>query len=178
MPFRELGFDDARGWPLPMPRLWSELDRWFNPRIGRMGLIEPPADMWETAENLVIRAELPGVDPGDIQVNATEDSIKFQAQVHADKEIPEEGYFRRERRYGHVMRFVALPKRIQPDKVRAAYRAGVLTITMPKQEQEKDRSVPVRVESDETGYASTRRLQETEERRTPEPGHAEPGHRH
>lgn len=116
------------------------------------GLVEPAVDVFETDEHMVVKAELPGLDPRDLKVTVTEDSISFRGETAEEREEKEEGYHWRERRHGLIQRMVPLARRIDPGTARASFRNGVLTIRAEKVGGERGRSVNVEVESDETGY--------------------------
>lgn len=146
----------ARGWGLEMerPRIFTELERWFSPWFDKIGVVGPPMDLWESHGNIIVRVELPGVDPEGVDVYVTETALTVKARVAAEDELPAEGFIRRERRYGLINRVVTLPAKVRPNDARAAMRNGVLTITLPMEEQAHVHGVKIRVESDPAGYKS------------------------
>lgn len=142
------------GFDLERPRILTELERWFSPWFDKIGVVEPPYDLWESHGNIIVRAELPGVDPEGVEVFVTEDSLTVKARVAAEDEIPSGGFIRRERRYGLINRVIALPVQVRPDDARAAMRNGVLTVTLPMRADAQVHGKRIRVESDQTGYKS------------------------
>ncbi|HCW51162.1 MAG TPA: Hsp20/alpha crystallin family protein [Clostridiales bacterium] len=156
------------------PQPWSAIDRFFDYAWDRFyrplfrlpfaeerdyGVIEPAVDVFETDDHMVVKAELPGMDPKDIEVRVTEDSVAFRGTLREEHEERGEGYHYRERRHGLVQRLIPLARHIDPEATRASFRHGVLTIRAPKVDRERGRVVTVDVESDETGYGG-RRLQQ------------------
>ncbi len=116
------------------------------------GLLEPAVDVFETDEHMVVKAELPGLDPRDLKVTVTEDSISLRGETAEEHEEKEEGYHWRERRHGLIQRLVPLARHIDPESARASFRNGVLTIRALKVGGERARTVDIEVESDKTGY--------------------------
>jgi len=116
------------------------------------GLVEPAVDVFETDEQMVVKAELPGLDPRDLKVTVTEDLVSFRGETTEEHEEKEEGYHWRERRHGLVQRTIPLAKRVDPDTARASFRNGILTIRAQKVGADRGRVVNVEVESDKTGY--------------------------
>lgn len=134
---------------------WGLLDRfWTQPGwMGRQfGLIEPAVDVFETDEHMVVKAELPGMDPEALKVTVTEDSVSFRGETTEEHEENQEGYHWRERRHGLVQRLIPMPRRIDPESARASFRNGVLTIRALKVGSERGRTVDVQVESEQQGF--------------------------
>ncbi|MCL6580813.1 MAG: Hsp20/alpha crystallin family protein [Firmicutes bacterium] len=129
---------------------------WLSPWEEReRGLIEPAVDVFETDQHMVVKAELPGIDPRDLRVTVTEDSVEFRGEAKEEREERHEGYHWRERRHGLVQRLIPLARRIDPESARASFRNGVLTIRAVKSGSERGRTVRVEVESEPTGYGET-----------------------
>jgi HSP20 family protein len=101
-------------------------------------------DMYETENDLVVKASLPGVKPEDIDVSVSGDLLTIKAEVKEEKEVKEENYFRRERRFGTFCRSVTLPIEVDIDKAKAEYENGVLTLTFPKAEAVKPKVIKVK----------------------------------
>ncbi|REK29359.1 MAG: Hsp20/alpha crystallin family protein [Planctomycetota bacterium] len=131
-----------------MHRLRDEMDRLF----GRYGLgngrrsvdVFPPVNLWEDADNLYVEAELPGFDLSDLEIFVTGGN---QLSVKGGRKRPEhEGgtWHREERGYGNFSRVIELPGNVDSDKVSAEFRAGVLTMTLPKSEELKPRRIEVK----------------------------------
>jgi HSP20 family protein len=123
-------FDEGSSrWPAPFPG-WME---------GNLAL-----DVYETDEAVVIKTSLPGVDPEEIDIAVTGDTLTITAETKEDEEIERDNYIRRERRYGTCCRSVTLPGGLEPDKAEAQYDRGVLTLTIPKAEEVKPKSIKVK----------------------------------
>jgi len=107
----------------------------------------PALDIYETADSLVLEAELPGMDPKDIDVTVDDGILTVKGERKHEKEVEEENYFRVERAYGFFQRSVRLPVEAETDRVKASYDAGVLKVTVPKAEPKKPKAVPVTIET-------------------------------
>lgn len=100
-------------------------------------------DVYETETSVVVKAQIPGVKPEDIQVSVTGDTLSIKAEVKEDKEIKRESYLRQERRMGACCRTVTLPEGLQTDQAEADYADGVLTLVFPKAEEVKPKTIKV-----------------------------------
>ena len=130
----------------------SEVNRLFDTSFGCSapnGASErawaPAADMYETKDELVIKADLPGMSDKDVQVFITDDLLSLKGQRMEAEDLKPEQYFRAERWGGRVERVFQLPIPVQADKVRASYREGVLTVTLPKVEAVKPKEIKIDV---------------------------------
>ncbi len=92
----------------------------------------PTADMYARNGDMVVRIDLPGVDPKDIKVKFEEGELVVVGERKAEKEIKEEGYYRKEATYGVFERHMTLPKGIKESEIKAEYDKGVLEISVPK----------------------------------------------
>ena len=110
------------------------------------GTWAPAVDIYETGDSLTVEAELPGIDPKDIEVSVDEGVLTLKGERKLEKEVKEENYHRIERAYGVFQRSVRLPSDVDADSVKAYYDSGVLRVTVPKVEPKKPKSVPVEVE--------------------------------
>ncbi len=106
----------------------------------------PAVDILETDNELVVKADLPDVDMKDIQVEIENGTLTLKGERKFEKEEKETGYHRIERSYGSFARYFSLPDTVEADKVKADYKNGVLTVTLPKKEVAKPRSIKVQVE--------------------------------
>ncbi len=95
----------------------------------------PPVEMYETDDEVVIRAELPGVTKADIEVHAEKNAVSIRGESKENKEVEEQGYYRREIRYGAFSRTLPTPVDIAPDAVSAKFSDGILTIRAKKAEE-------------------------------------------
>jgi HSP20 family protein len=105
----------------------------------------PPVDIYENGDNLVLKAELPGVDPKDVEIRVEDNTLYMKGERKFEKEVKEENYHRVERSYGNFTRSFSLPNSIDADKVSAEYKDGILTLTMPKKEEAKPKTIKINV---------------------------------
>jgi len=105
----------------------------------------PAVDILETDNELVIKADLPEVDMKDIHVDIEDGTLSLKGERKFESEEKAKGYHRIERSYGSFARYFSLPDTVEPDKVKADYKNGVLTVTLPKKEIAKPRSIKVEV---------------------------------
>jgi HSP20 family protein len=105
----------------------------------------PPVDMHETKDNLVLKVELPGVREKDVAVSITGDLLTIRGERRWDDESKDQKFLHVERVYGQYERMIQLPMAVQADKVKAAYRDGVLEVTLPKAEELKPREIKIDV---------------------------------
>ncbi len=141
-------FKDAEKPRSEMDRL---LDTFFfgRPKIsGTVGEEEwqPPIDVAETETELVVTVEIPGVDPDEIDVSLSGDTLFIRGEKMPDAEEKEEDYHLLERNYGTFARSIRLLGDVQSDKISASYRNGVLTIVLPKSEEAQKKKFKVKVE--------------------------------
>lgn len=133
-----------------MNRLFDEFFSGFPFPERRRGLMEgewaPTVDVAETDENIIVTAELPGVKQNDVEISVVNDVLTLKGEKKEEKEIKKENYHRIERSYGSFQRSITLPTGVQADKAKATYKDGVLTITIPKVEEAKPKSIKINVE--------------------------------
>ena len=108
----------------------------------------PTADVFARNGSLVVKVDLPGVDPKDIHVKVFEGELRVTGERKADKEIKEEGYYRKETTYGFFERHMSVPKGIKEADIKAEYDNGVLEISMPRVAKAEDlpkaKEIPVK----------------------------------
>mgnify|MGYP001170870697 CR=1 FL=1 len=121
-------------------RLWDEFPM---PRFPQTTREIPFIDISETVDTLIIRAEVPGIIPEDLDISMTEDILAIKGTMEQDAVHEGENYHRTERRYGSFSRTLQLPCRIKTDDVRADYQKGIITIIMPKCKPNKPREVKI-----------------------------------
>ncbi|MBN1224935.1 MAG: Hsp20/alpha crystallin family protein [Candidatus Aminicenantes bacterium] len=103
----------------------------------------PSVDIYETENELVLSAELPGIEDKDIEIKLEDNTLTLKGERKFEKDTKEENYHRIERSYGSFMRSFTLPAYINQEKIEAEHQDGVLKITMPKRAESKSRSVKV-----------------------------------
>ena len=106
---------------------------------------EPAVEMYETNDEVVVRAEMPNVDPSNVDVTVTGDAITIKGTVRKEEEKKDRAYFRRELRYGYYVRTLPLPAEVTGGNAKATYKDGVLEVKIPKSERAKPTSVKVQV---------------------------------
>lgn len=116
--------------------MWNMLDRFpfsrpFNLNGG------PKIDIYETNDEIIMKAEIPGIDKKDLNVSVDENYIRLSGQIKRSNEFSDENIYHSERFYGNFSRTIPLPVGIKPDQTTAEYKDGILTITAPKQETSK-----------------------------------------
>jgi HSP20 family protein len=121
----------------------------FSPLFGEAELSTrswaPPVDIYETENDIILKAELPGVDPKDVEVRVEDNNLYLKGERKFEKEVKEQNYHRVERSYGSFARSFSLPNSINADKVKAEYKDGLLTLTMPKREEAKPKTIKIDV---------------------------------
>jgi HSP20 family protein len=106
----------------------------------------PPVDIFQTGEHeLVLRAELPDMSREDIDINIENFVLTIKGEKKASTDVKEEQYHHIERRYGTFSRSFSLPQTVDPSRVSAEYKNGVLTVRLPLREEAKPRSIKVDV---------------------------------
>jgi len=105
----------------------------------------PAVDICENENNLVLKAELPGVDPKDVEVRVEDNTLYLKGERKFEKDTKEENYHRIERSYGSFARSFALPNSIDAEKVAAEYQDGLLTLTLPKREETKPKTIKINI---------------------------------
>jgi HSP20 family protein len=121
---------------------WPE--RWF--RTNELEVTAPAVDIFEEKEDIVVKAELPGMEKENIEVNLADHTLTIKGEKKKEEEVKEENYYRSERSYGTFLRTVELPKDVRADKVKASFKNGILEVRMPKTEEAKAKEVKVKVE--------------------------------
>ena len=105
----------------------------------------PPVDIYETEDAIVLKAELPGIDPQDVEVRVEDNTLYLKGERNYEKEVKEQNYHRIEWSYGSFARSFTLPNSISAEKVKAEYKDGLLTLTMPKREEAKPKTIKIDV---------------------------------
>lgn len=116
-----------------VPRLWPASGTW-----------ELPVDMHQTADELVVKASLPGFKPEEVDISISDGAINIKGEHKEEQAVEEEDYFYKERRYGAFSRSLPLPVKVKSDKAEAVFEDGVLTLTLPKAEEIKPKQIKVK----------------------------------
>lgn len=138
-PFRELaGF---RGDMEEMMRRFLSEPFWPTSRVEEW---LPSVDIAEKDGNIVVKAELPGLEAKDIELSVSGDLLTLKGEKKREEETKEQDYYRREIYSGSFQRTFRLPDEVDSDKVDASFKNGILTITMPKTEGTKQKKIEIK----------------------------------
>jgi len=161
-------------------RLAEEMDQLFNaaftdPGMSQQGRLAtnggngpggmqaqwvPPIEVFERDGQLVVRAELPGLNTKDITVEVTDDMLTIAGERREEHEENQEGYRVSERRYGHFFRSIPLPEGVKAEEVRAKFQNGVLEVTIPvPQQEQRGRRIEIQEGSDRAARSSSEQAQ-------------------
>lgn len=111
------------------------------------GTWAPSVDIFETEQAIVLKADLPEVNPSDVDVRVEDNMLYLRGERKMEKEVKEESYHRVERSYGSFARSFALPHTVSSERITADYKDGVLKITLPKREESKPKQIKISVNS-------------------------------
>ena len=144
-------FTGLTRWETEMDRMMDEffgrrMRPWWPERWLRAEEITPAVDVYEEKDEIVVKAELPGMEKNDIEVNISDSELTLKGEKKKEEKIEEENYFRSERSYGAFVRSVDLPTDVQADKVKASFKNGILEVRLPKTEEAKTKEIKVKVE--------------------------------
>lgn len=103
-----------------------------------------PIDIYQTPDELVLKADLPGAGPEDVEVSISGDTLTIKGESKDEAEVKRDGYFLKERRFGSFSRSLTLPPGLNSDKVEARFENGVLTLTIPKAEEVKPKRIEIK----------------------------------
>lgn len=107
---------------------------------------KPPMDLHEESGRYVLRADLPGIEAADVDIQVEDGRLVLRGERRMDPGVDREAYLRVERPYGRFLVQVALPPSINAQEVRASHRNGVLEISLPKKKEQASARVPVKGE--------------------------------
>jgi HSP20 family protein len=146
-------------------REWDPLEEWggvqdrlnrlFEETFGRypVGKREtlertwsPVVDIYEEKDSIIVKAELPGIKKDEVSIEIKDNVLTLSGERKYEQETKKENYHRIERFYGKFSRSFTLPETVQVEKVKANYKDGVLEITLPKAEETKPKSIPIKIE--------------------------------
>ena len=138
-PFRELSIMQER-----MNRMFDDAGRgWRGDEPSSTTTWSPAVDIYETENEIMVHAELPGVDRKDIALNLEKNVLTLKGERRFEKETKQENYHRIERAYGGFSRSFSIPAIVDEEKIRAEYKDGILRISLPKKEQVKAKQIQI-----------------------------------
>ena len=144
-PFRELAamqHDLNRMFSGGLPRAFDRPLRKPEPSVRPWA---PAVDIFETDENVVLKVELAGVDPNDVEVRVENNTLYLKGERKAEKDVKEQKYHHVERSFGSFARSFTLPRTVDGEKVAGEYHDGILTLTLPKKEEAKPKTIKINV---------------------------------
>lgn len=107
------------------------------------GSFSVPADVIETKDNIVVKMSAPGVKPEDIDISVVGETLAIKGEMKSEEQFEEGSYIRKERRFGSFQRVFSLPTSVASEKAKAEFENGVLTLTLPKAEEAKPKSIRI-----------------------------------
>jgi len=142
-PFKELeeirdSFDKFFGRSLALKR--------SEPSIFETTAWVPSIDMIDKKDSIVVKAEIPGVDKKNIKVTVSDGVLTIKGETKREEEEKKENYYYSERYYGSFSRSIELPVEVEKDKVKANYKDGILTITLPKSKEAESKETEISIE--------------------------------
>jgi HSP20 family protein len=105
----------------------------------------PAVDIYEQGHDIVLKAELPGVDPKDVDVRVENNVLTRRGERKLDNEVKRENYHRVERSYGAFTRSFTMPNMVDTEKIKAEYKDGVLRVSLPKKDEAKPKQISINV---------------------------------
>ena len=133
-----------------MMTLREAMDRLFDDAFTRPlsmagnGWAVPAVDMYQTDNEVVVKAALPGMKAEDVQLNVTGEMLTIKGEIKQKEEVKEKAYHLREQRWGMFERSVILPTEVVADKAKADFENGILTIAIPKAEEAKPKTISIK----------------------------------
>ena len=132
-----------------MMTLREAMDQLFNDAFTRPvsmsgGSVIPAIDLYQNNDAVIVKAALPGLKADDVQISVTADVLTLRGEFKQENEQKDTTYHIREQRYGSFERSIMLPSDVQTDKSKADFENGILTITLPKAESVKPKSITIK----------------------------------
>ncbi|MBN1654632.1 MAG: Hsp20/alpha crystallin family protein [Deltaproteobacteria bacterium] len=128
----------------PFSELSRLHDRFFNLSWPEAKLeFRPAVDIYEDEKAIYLKAELAGIKPEEIKISVEKNVLTLEGERKLEKEEKKEGYHRVERSYGSFRRSFSVPENVSTEEINAAYKDGVLTLTLPKSHEAKPREIKV-----------------------------------
>ena len=152
VPVRRTEWEPASGFQSEMNRLFDDFfsdfslaPRWGAP-LKQMGAFTPGVDLSETDDDVIVTAELPGMDKGDVTVEMDGGTLVISGEKKDEREDKNRNWHYREQSYGRFRRDIPLPAAVMDDKAKASFKKGVLTVTIPKKEEAKRKAIDIAVD--------------------------------
>ena len=137
-------FADVEDFPTGLRLFQDSINRLFSDQSAARPWA-PPVDIFETDNELVLKADLPDVKKEEVEIMLENGTLTLKGQRKFEKDEKNKGFHRIERSYGSFVRYFTVPETVDSENVRAEYQNGVLTVTLPKKEVAKPRAIKVQV---------------------------------
>ena len=127
-------------------RMFGDTIRTLYPTDGEeleKGTWAPAVDIYETNDSFVVSADLPGLNKDEIQIDLKDNTLTLKGEKKFEEKVSKDNYIRVERAYGSFVRSFTLPQNVDPEKIKAKYKEGVLKVTIPKKEEAKPKQIKV-----------------------------------
>ena len=131
-----------------MDRLWDSFLQASRKKPDDAVAWNPFIDLSETKDEIVVKAEIPGLDPKDIDVSFSNGTLTIMGEKKQEREGEEENYHVLERNYGSFSRTIRLPVEVQSEKIVASCKKGILIVRLPKSEQAKAKEIKIKVKEE------------------------------
>lgn len=138
-------FVDSEDFPSGLKLFQDSINRLLSEDGIKARPWSPAVDIVETENELILKADVPGVELKDIDIHLENGTLTVKGDRKFEKEEKGKGFHRMERNYGSFVRYFTVPETVNAEQVKADYQAGVLTITLPKKEVAKPKAIKVQV---------------------------------
>jgi HSP20 family protein len=138
-------FSDTEEFPAGLRLFQDSINRLLSDDSVKSRPWAPAVDILETENELVLKADVPGVELKDIDIQLENGTLTVKGERKFEKEAKNKGFHRMERNYGSFVRIFTVPETVDAEQVKAGYEAGVLTITLPKKEVAKPKTIKVQI---------------------------------
>ena len=151
-------FQPFRGVSTLQDQIHRLFDGAFDPASDEANLTPwaPAVDIFETEQNLVVKADLPDLKPEELDIRVENNILTIRGERKFEKKVDENNYLRVERSYGSFSRSFSLSNTVNTESIQADYKNGVLTLSIPKREEAKPKQIKVRVEAPATAAAAAK----------------------
>jgi HSP20 family protein len=142
--------------------LQEQINRLFNEAFDRssdeanLTVWAPAVDIYETEHELVVKVDLPEIKPEELDIRVENNILTLRGERKFEKQVNEDNYLRVERSYGSFSRSFSLSHTVNTEAIKADYKNGVLTLSIPRREEAKPKQIKVRVEGPATATAATK----------------------
>ncbi len=124
--------------------IWDPFDSFGGFWPETRGIIFPRVDISQDGKEVMVTADLPGIDPSDVEIEVDEDSLVISGQMKREEKEEQKDYYHMEREYGEFRRVLPLPARVRAEQAEAQVKDGVLTVILPRSKESKKQKVKVK----------------------------------